>query len=124
MKSKKSRIQKSSKKVPKKKTRNYQYLLNGRSEIGPRYVLISPRVLQAINKSHKEQFVYNIRFPQLIKTKRGNKMEIKLENGQLFIVIDLHEPTPSAQRKTLAVSNTQGNVVTKCGVDGKPVEIC
>jgi len=54
MKSKKSRIQKSSKKVPKKKTRNYQYLLNGRSEIGPRYVLISPRVLQAINKSHKE----------------------------------------------------------------------
>jgi hypothetical protein len=50
-------------------------------------------------------------------------MEVKIENGKLFIEIDLQEPTPSASGKTLVVATTHGNVVTKCVVDGKPVVI-
>ena len=45
-------------------------------------------------------------------------MEVKIENGKLFIEIDLQEPTPSASGKTLVVATTHGNVVTKCVVDG------
>jgi hypothetical protein len=54
MKPKKLKLQKSSKQIPKGKTRNFQYLLNARSEIGPKYVFVSTRVIQAINKSQKE----------------------------------------------------------------------
>ena len=58
-----------------------------------------------------------------LKTKQENKMEVKIENGKLFIEIDLQEPTPSASGKTLVVATTHGNVVTDCVVDGKPVTI-
>jgi hypothetical protein len=50
-------------------------------------------------------------------------MEVKIENGKLFIEIDLQEPTPSASGKTLVVATTHGNIVTKCEVGGKPVVI-
>ncbi len=50
-------------------------------------------------------------------------MEVKIENGKLFVEIDLQEPTPSASGKTLVVATTHGNVVTDCVVDGKPLVI-
>ncbi|MFA7359403.1 MAG: hypothetical protein WC139_00045 [Candidatus Kapaibacterium sp.] len=48
-----------------------------------------------------------------IKTKQENKMEVKIENGKLFIEIGLQEQTPSASGKTLEVATTHGNVVTE-----------
>jgi hypothetical protein len=54
MKTKKVKSQKSSRKITKGKTRNYQYLLNARSKLGPGYVFVSHRVIQAIIKSQKE----------------------------------------------------------------------
>jgi hypothetical protein len=50
-------------------------------------------------------------------------MNVKIENGKLFIEIDLQEPTPSASGKTLVAATTHGNVVTECIIDGKPVVI-
>ena len=50
-------------------------------------------------------------------------MNVKIENGKLFIEIDLQEPTPSSSGKTLVVATTHGNVVTDVVVDGKPVVI-
>jgi hypothetical protein len=50
-------------------------------------------------------------------------LNVKIENGKLFIEIDLQEPTPSSSGKTLVVATTHGNVVTDVVVDGKPVVI-
>lgn len=50
-------------------------------------------------------------------------MNVKIENGKLFIEIDLQDPTPSASGKTLVVATTQGNVPTECEIDGKKVVI-
>jgi hypothetical protein len=50
-------------------------------------------------------------------------MNVKIENGKLFIEIDLQEPTPSASGKTLVVATTHGNVVTDCVINEKPVVI-
>ena len=41
-------------------------------------------------------------------------MNVKIENGKLFIEIDMQEPTPFAFGKTLVVATTHGNVVTEC----------
>ena len=57
------------------------------------------------------------------RKERRNKMEAKIENGKLIIIIDLQEPTPSASGKTLVVATTHGNVATQCLVDGKNVVI-
>jgi len=50
-------------------------------------------------------------------------MEVKIENVNLIIIIDLQEPTPSASGKTLVVATTHGNMPTKCVIDGKNVVI-
>jgi hypothetical protein len=50
-------------------------------------------------------------------------MNIKIENGKLFIVIDLQEPTPRASGKTLVAATTHWNVATECIIDGKPLVI-
>jgi hypothetical protein len=48
-------------------------------------------------------------------------MEVKIENGKLFISIELQDPTPSASGKTLVVATTHGNMVTQCMLEGKNV---
>ena len=50
-------------------------------------------------------------------------MEIKIENGNLIISIELQKPTPSASGKTLVVATTHGNVTTDCVIDGKPLVV-
>ena len=51
-------------------------------------------------------------------------MKAKIENGKLYVEIDLQTPPrPSASGKTLVVATTKGNVPTTCEVDGKPVVI-
>ncbi len=50
-------------------------------------------------------------------------MEVKIENGKLYITIELQEPAPSASGKNLVVASTRGNVVTDCEIDGKQVVI-
>jgi hypothetical protein len=50
-------------------------------------------------------------------------MEVKIENGKLFISIELQDPTPSASGKTLVVATTHGNMVTQCMLEGKNVVI-
>jgi hypothetical protein len=50
-------------------------------------------------------------------------MEVKIENGKLYIEIPLQEPTLSTSGKTLVVATTHGNVTTTATVDGKPVVI-
>jgi hypothetical protein len=50
-------------------------------------------------------------------------MDVKIENGKLYISIELQEPTPSASGKTLVVATTHGNMPTQCMINGKPVVI-
>jgi hypothetical protein len=50
-------------------------------------------------------------------------VDVKIENGKLFIEIEMQEPTPSASGKTLVVATTHGNVTTECVVDGKKLVI-
>ena len=50
-------------------------------------------------------------------------MEVKIENGNLIVSIDMQEPTPSASGKTLVIATTHGNVPTKCIINGKNVVI-
>ena len=50
-------------------------------------------------------------------------MNVKIENGELIIRIELQEPTPSVSGKTLVVATTHGNMVTSCVINGKNVVI-
>jgi len=50
-------------------------------------------------------------------------MKVEIKDNELYIEIDLEEPTPSASGKTLVVASTHGNTVTAAQVNGKPVTI-
>ena len=50
-------------------------------------------------------------------------MEVKIENGKLYITIPTQAPTPSASGKTLVIASTRGNMQTTAMVNGKPVTI-
>jgi len=50
-------------------------------------------------------------------------MEVKIENGKLYITIQTQAPTPSASGKTLVIASTRGNMQTTAMVNGKPVTI-
>lgn len=52
-----------------------------------------------------------------------NEIKVKLEDGNLVIILPLQRPSPSTSGKTLVVATTHGNIATDVIVDGKPVVI-
>ena len=51
-------------------------------------------------------------------------MKAKIENGVLFIEIEINKPpVPSASGKTLVVATTRGNITTDVMFEGKPLTI-
>ena len=57
-------------------------------------------------------------------TRKGFKMNAKIENGILRIEIEVDSPPkPSASGKTLVVASSHGNQPTKAIVNGKPLII-